>query len=218
MDFMKQFGRVITGIAILMAGVLLPGCGTAQSSNSFVYNPLGETNSSAQTLGNDAGQPGANDLLHMIHVGDDLTVAFNDQQIQPISDQVKQDGTITLIYNKPFHAAGKSIGELQQEIQKAYVPSYFKYLTVTIKTQERFYSIGGEVRAPGRQAFVSHMTVLQAVDTAGGFTDYAKKKSVLLIRSNGTHETENCVKALEDPKLDLEVYPGDKVHVPKRIW
>jgi hypothetical protein len=28
----------------------------------------------------------------------------------------------------------------------------------------------------------------------------------------------NCVKARQDPKLDLEVYAGDKIYVPRRIW
>ncbi|MDB6068627.1 MAG: polysaccharide export protein [Pedosphaera sp.] len=219
MDFMKYFGRLITGFAALVAGGLLLGCQTTQSSNSFAYNPLGETGAATgQLADNNASQMAEADPLHMINVGDELTVAFNDQQIQPITDQVKQDGTITLIYSKPFHAAGKSIGELQTEIQKTYVPNYFKYLTVTIKTQERFYSVGGEVRVPGRQAFVGHMTVLGAIDTAGGFTDFSNKKKVRLTRRDGRQFPVNCVKALEDPKLNLEVFPGDSVHVPKRFW
>jgi protein involved in polysaccharide export with SLBB domain len=211
MDFMKQFGRLTAGFAILLAGGLMVGCTTTQSSDPFAYNPLGETNAISS-------QMATNDLLHMVNVGDELTVAFNDQQIQPITDQVKQDGTITLIYSKPFHAAGKSIGDLQAEIHNAYVPSYFKYLTVTIKTQERFFSVGGEVRGPGRQAFVSHMTVLGAIDAAGGFTDFSNKKRVKLTRRDNRQFTVNCVKALEDPTLDLEVFPGDKIFVPKRWW
>jgi hypothetical protein len=28
----------------------------------------------------------------------------------------------------------------------------------------------------------------------------------------------NCNKALDDPKLDLPVYPGDKIVVKRRLW
>jgi hypothetical protein len=41
---------------------------------------------------------------------------------------------------------------------------------------------------------------------------------VKLTRVNGRTQTVNCVKALENPSLDPEIYPGDKVYVPRRIW
>ena len=28
----------------------------------------------------------------------------------------------------------------------------------------------------------------------------------------------NCKKAMTHPELDLEVYPGDKIIVPRRLW
>ena len=28
----------------------------------------------------------------------------------------------------------------------------------------------------------------------------------------------NCIKALDDPKLDLFVYPGDKIVIKRRFW
>jgi hypothetical protein len=39
-----------------------------------------------------------------------------------------------------------------------------------------------------------------------------------LTRFDGRTQTVNCVKALDKPSLDPEVYPGDKIHVPRRIW
>ena len=52
---------------------------------------------------------------------------------------------------------------------------------------------------------------LGAIKAAGGFTDFANKKRVKLTRADGTTETVNCIKALEDPHLDLEVFPGDGI-------
>jgi len=64
---------------------------------------------------------------------------------------VHDDGTITLQQNKTFQAAGKSRGLLEREVRDAYVPSEWLHLTVTIKPQERFYFVGGEVKAPAKQ-------------------------------------------------------------------
>jgi len=58
--------------------------------------------------------------------------------------------------------------------------------------------------------------VLRAIDSAGGFTEFAKKSRVTITRANGRQITVNCAKALEHPEFDLDVFPGDKVWVKKR--
>jgi polysaccharide export outer membrane protein len=138
----------------------------------------------------------------------------------PFQAKLKDDGTITLLLNQPFTAAGKTRGDLEKEIRERYVPRYFKYMTVTItrEVQTLFYYLDGEVKAPNRQIYISRITVLKAIASAGGFTEYAKKKAVKLTRLDGRKITVNCVKALDDPSLDLEVYPGDKIYVPRKIF
>jgi polysaccharide export outer membrane protein len=117
-------------------------------------------------------------------------------------------------------AAGKTTGDLEKEIRKCYVPNYYKYMTVSVRQQEstRWYYINGEVKSPNRQIYNSRITVLKAIASAGGFTDFANKKKVKLTRVDGRTQTVNCVKALDNPSLDPEVYPGDTIHVPRRIW
>ncbi len=168
-------------------------------------------------MNNDAAADPTGTLLH---VGDDINVAFSDTptQIPPIADTIKEDGSITLMLNQKFQAAGKTIGALQSEIRDRYVPQYFKYLTVSIKPETRFYSVGGEVRAPNRQAYTGYMTVLRAIDTAGGFTDFANKSEVAVTHTSGETFYVNCKKAQTHPELDKQIFPGDKIYVKKRIW
>ena len=59
--------------------------------------------------------------------------------------------------------------------------------------------MNGEVRAPSRQIYNSRITVLKAIASAGGFTDFANKKKVRLTRVDGRTQTVNCVKALDNP-------------------
>jgi hypothetical protein len=84
------------------------------------------------------------------------------------------------------------------------------------KPGERWYEVSGEVRSPGRQAYQSRITVLQAIALAGGFTDFADKKKVLLTHRRGRSEVVNCVKALDDPSLDMGLQPGDTILVQRQ--
>jgi protein involved in polysaccharide export with SLBB domain len=158
----------------------------------------------------------------VLRVGDGLTVTFTDTPIPiPVfEEKIKEDGTITLSLNQVFKAEGKTLGALEKEIRARYVPDYYKFMTVTLRHQEstRWYYVLGEVRSPSRQIYTSRTTVTKAIASVGGFTDFANKKSVKLTRVDGRTFTVNCVKALDNPTLDLEVYPGDKIYVKRSIW
>ena len=155
----------------------------------------------------------------VLRVGDLVRVSLLDipQPPQPVEIRIPDDGRITLPYNITVDARGKTVSQLQEEIRKAYVPTYFVRLTVNIKTEERFYYVGGEVRVPSRQPYNGEITVLRAVDTAGGFTDYANRRKIELRRANGQVHIINSEKARKDSKLDLIVYPNDQITVQKRI-
>lgn len=149
--------------------------------------------------------------------GDKVTIEFGDVPgLAPVAQTVREDGILSLPLNVEVAAAGKTRNELAKEIEKTYVPKYYRRLTVLVKTEDRFYFVGGEVKNPSRQLYMGEMTVLKALQSAGDFTDFAQKKKVELMRSNGHREVIDCVKALRDPKKDLPVYPGDRIYVPRR--
>ena len=155
----------------------------------------------------------------ILNVGDTVMVAFSDTpsliDIKP--QRIGEDGNIKLPYNVTVRAAGKTPGQLQDDIRKEYVPRIFVNLTATVRTEERFYYVGGEVRVPARQPYFGDMTVLKAIDTAGGFTDFADRDKIELRRSGGQKFTIKWKKALQDAKTyDLPVFPNDQVTVHKR--
>jgi polysaccharide export outer membrane protein len=154
---------------------------------------------------------------YTLRVGDQLTVSFFDitPVITPVTDEIKEDGSITLIYNEKFQAVGKTIGQLQTEVHDRYVPAYVKYMTVNIAPANRSYSVSGEVRAQNRYPYSGHMTVLEAITAAGGFTDYANQRKVKITRADHRQFTVNCIKARTDPDLNVEIFPGDTIYVPQ---
>jgi protein involved in polysaccharide export with SLBB domain len=133
-------------------------------------------------------------------------------------ERIKADGTIYLPLIGSIQAAGKTAGQLQREIQDAYVPRFYQpgQLTVTVKSEYRMFYVYGEVRRPDRFAYSGQMTVLSAIAAAGGFTDFAAKTRVQLIRSNGERVEVNTKRALKNRSLDPAVYPGDNIYVPRR--
>jgi len=191
----------------------MPGSGTVSATEPAAL-PVDATQTSSNAA---PAIPSRSDLLS---IGDAIKVIFSDLPIlvPPFEERVKVDGTITLLQNQTFNADGKSRGDLEKEIRARYVPAIFKNLTVTIQPQERFYFVYGEVKIPNRQIYLGRMTVLKAIASSGGFTDFADKTKVRLIRADGTTQIVNCKKALIDPRMDLEVFPGDTVHVRRSIW
>ena len=151
--------------------------------------------------------------------GDLITVTFSDTPTPIVEhkERIRDDGKMTLIYNVSVQAAGRTAGELQEAIRAALVPKYFKYLTVIVKAEDRFYFVGGEVKIPNRQLYLGDMTVLRAIDTAGGFTDFANRKRIELRRSGKTFKID-WYKAMKNSNLDLPVYPNDQIIVFKRIF
>jgi protein involved in polysaccharide export with SLBB domain len=235
----KQLGCWGAVCGLILVGVCLSGCHTQSHQQQFAELPPGIAPASsaipaaasaaapvaATTASPSTGAAVANvggPEPEVFRVGDSLTITYSDlpQPTPAFEGKIKEDGTVTLLLNKTFTAAGKTAGELEKEIRAYYVPRYYKYMTVNVKTVEstRWYYVYGEVRQPNRQIYTSRLTVLQAIASSGGFTDFANKKKVKLTRVDGRSQIENCPKAQDNPSLDLEVYPGDKIYVPRRIW
>lgn len=226
---------VVCGLVLM--GLCLAGCRTQFAEQQFgEMPPGGTTNSAANSASATApvsvpvvspgGAPAvtnSGDLEpEVFRVGDSLTITFTDMPVQfsPFEEKIKEDGTITLLQNMTFTAVGMTPRDLAKEIRKRYVPDYYKYMTVTVKQPDntRWYYVEGEVKGASRQIYNSRITLLKAITSAGGFTDFANKKKVTLTRVDGRTITVNCVKARGNPKLDPEIYPGDRIYVPRSIW
>jgi len=225
---------------LALAGLFLAGCSGpkyAEIPGVGRGQPAGVTSSGAavpaQTVSN--VQPTAGTVqptpgnppqtaIDFIRVGDTLTVTFADlpYRQEPIDDRVRDDGTIMLLQNLSFKAAGRTRGDLEKEIRAKYVPEFFKTLTVTVtpKAQTQFFYVDGEVKRPDRQVYIGRLRLTQAIASANGFTDFARKSAIELTRVDGRKQTINYQKASKDPSLDPEILPGDKIWVPRRnpIW
>lgn len=118
-------------------------------------------------------------------------------------------------------AIGKSPHELETLISDLYVKmNVFKQIAVTVTPGQRYYYVSGQINniSQTKQLYTGRVTVLGAISAAGGFNEFAARKRVQLTRQDGTIFMVNCNKALKDPKLDLEVFPGDKIFVDQETF
>jgi polysaccharide export outer membrane protein len=155
-----------------------------------------------------------------IRAGDTLVISLLDI-LEPVKDQefvVRTDGTINMLHLGTVMAAGKTFGQFEHDLQTAYVQrKIFRQVTVSVKPGIRFYSVGGEVKQPGRMQYSGETTVVRAVISCGDFTEFAKRTKVEILRANGDRETVDCNKAREDQKYDRPICPGDAVFVPRSL-
>lgn len=131
--------------------------------------------------------------------------------------QISSDGTINLPYINPIRAAGISPSRLASNIQDAYRQGQiYQSPNIVVSTQNvaRFVNVGGDVRRPSRVPYTADLTLLNAINAAGGFTEYANQRRVQLLR-DGTTTVVDIRAIRRDPTADIVLRPGDQIEVPR---
>jgi polysaccharide export outer membrane protein len=217
-----RFGSTSALLALVVLVLHVSGCQTRPDRDQFEDPDAegGMAGSGLDPAGNGAEETSPGPTPDMLRTGDRIMLVFsgnpNAPQV-PHVEQIREDGYITPpLLGKNVLAAGKTIGQLQGELRKMYVPAFFSTLTITVRSEERYFSVGGQVNRPGQILYRSDMTVLKAVQAAGDFTDFANRRRVLLTRKDGTLLEVDCRRALRDSRYDPPVYPGDIIHVQQR--
>jgi len=134
---------------------------------------------------------------------------------------VRSDGKISFPLVNDFPAAGLSPMELKFNLEKA-LKSYVERPVVTVHVtnpaSQRFYILG-EVMRTGEYPLVKQLTVLQAFALAGGFTEWASKKEIILLRHEGGKDKiyrinyKEITKG-EDFSQNLKLKADDTIIVP----
>jgi polysaccharide export outer membrane protein len=97
---------------------------------------------------------------------------------------VRLDGKLTFPLLNDVQAAGLTTLDLKSIIEnglKDYVANPVVTVNVRQPLSKRFYVLG-EVKRTGEYPLVKHLTVLQAFALAGGFTEWASKDEIILLR------------------------------------
>jgi polysaccharide export outer membrane protein len=200
-------GLLVTAAALC----LLPGCST-------IHNLPGDSPRSKPTPAATTGD----EVTGRLRTGDMMSVRIDTggglATTPPSSDlSVDEEGNISLPLVGSIKAAGLTTSELAERIQANYVPRYYVRCNVTVLVAQRFFYVGGEVRNPGRFPWSDDTTLMKAINTSSGFTDYANRRKVQLTRG-GKVDVYNCEDLQRNPVKDPPIRPGDTITVPRSIF
>ncbi len=171
--------------------------------------------STDEISGSNPSIPTANTTAQL-RPGDSLTVSVQSVP-EPHSNSVQIDGEgfISLPYIGNVVAAGATTGELAQHIRQTYIDGeIYRALDVSVTVTERYVYVGGEVTRPGRIIWTPDLTLTKAIQSAGGFTLYAKENRVTLARDQDAYDI-NVTLAQKNPAQDVLLMPGDSIQVPR---
>jgi len=157
-------------------------------------------------------------------IGADDVLAINVWKEPEVSRSVpvRSDGKISLPLVGELMAGGQTPLQLEQEITKR-LQNYISEPEVTVIVQDsksQRINILGMVARPGSYLLTGSATVLDAIAMAGGFKDFAKQKSIYVLRANGdgtqkriSFNYKEVIKG-KNPDQNVRLLPRDTVVVP----
>jgi polysaccharide biosynthesis/export protein len=169
----------------------------------------------------DAKKPATADPNYVIGAQDVLDInVWKEPDVSRVVP-VRPDGKISLPLLNDVQAAGLTPSELAAQVTeslKKYVTNPQVTVIVTTINSQRVYILG-EVTRPGAFPLLPGMSVLQALSSAGGFTQFAKVKSIFVRRVENGKESKypfnyRDVITGKRPEQDILLKAGDTIVVP----
>jgi protein involved in polysaccharide export with SLBB domain len=145
----------------------------------------------------------------------------NEEQLQVNNTYtIDATGSVNLPYINKVKAEGLTPAELSRAIEEAYRANKIytnPNITILMQPSARYVNVGGSVRNPTRVPFTEDMTLLTAINAAGGFNDFADQRHVRLLRGNEA-KIYDVRQFRRDPSLDVRLRPGDRIEVPQSFF
>lgn len=203
------------GLSILFA-LMLSGCITVQPVNSpgkqsVGAETVGATNATERVKSNE-------NAVYELAPLDPIYIRFSgildQQQLELVIDE---KGEISLLHiSEPIKAAGLTPSELAKKIERCYVDGgIYRNVSVSVTMTAKVYYLQGEVIQPGQFQLMSGTTLLQAIAGARGYTPYADKRKVSILRHGRILGTYNVRDIEKDPSQDVRIEAGDVIKVPQ---
>ena len=160
--------------------------------SASLFSGLGGSITRCATQNNDAARPSqaisastvATDPDYKIGPQDMLRIdVWKEPDISRVVP-VRPDGKITLPLVNDVQASGLTTNQLAAKIAeglKKYITSPQVTVGVTEINSRKFF-VSGEVARPGAFPLLPNMTVLQALSSAGGLTQFAREKKIYILR------------------------------------
>jgi polysaccharide export outer membrane protein len=210
-----------TGLAAIAAALACalggPAMGQDKANHALQADASAAPPAPSSTAARDARDP------HYV-IGNDDVLAVNVWKEPDLTQSltVRSDGNISMPLIGEVHATGRTPLQLQQEITEK-LRTYITEPEVTVMVTQMNslkFNILGRVMKPGSYSLSAATTVLDAIALAGGFQDFAKQKSMYILRpgasGSDTRIAFNYKSVIrgEHPEQNIRLEPNDTIVVP----
>jgi polysaccharide biosynthesis/export protein len=156
---------------------------------------------------------------YIIGESDSLEVSIWGEQALSRQVTVRPDGLVSLPLIGEVKATGKTPVELQGTIEQAL--SKFikdpKCVVIVLEPKSKQIYVDGQVVNPGQFVLDKDIYFSQIISLAGGFTEWADKGSITILRNEGDKRVPikaDYNKIIKGKKPDIKLMPGDTIVVP----
>ena len=160
------------------------------------------------------------DNSYVIGASDMVIVSVLKEPTLSSSLLVRPDGMISMPLLGDVKASGLTPLQLADVITgklKKYIQDPNVTIVLSQMNSKKIYLIG-EVAKPGPEELTPGMTLLQAVATAGGLTQFANAKKIYILRTEGGKQQKIPVQYKQalrgESSFNLTLNPGDTIVVP----
>lgn len=176
-----------------------------------------------------AGAETGPDDSYQLQPGDRVAIKIypEDEFIKGSETEISTEGNITIPLVGRVPVGGKSVAEAEKILAAILDRDYLVDPEVVIEVLEYKtlnFVVLGEVKKPGTYQFPpgkTSLTLLQAISEAGGFSDIANIKKIVIRRKTSGRETvlhanaDNIIRG-RDP--DVQLQAEDIVHVSESLF
>jgi polysaccharide export outer membrane protein len=208
-QMIKRLCLMVLGCAFLVASL----CAQSPEKVAAQASPVRSADTSAKPMGEAEYKIGPQDVLRID--------VWKEPDISSRAIPVRPDGKISLPLLNDVQAAGLTTMELAASIREGlrkFINNPQVTVTLTEINSRRVYCTG-EVLKPGALSLLPNMTALQALSSCGGFTQFARIKSIYILRVEDGKQVQHpfnykdVVKG-KKPEDNILLQPGDVIVVP----
>jgi len=188
-------GLLVVLLALTMTSGAIPAWALENDTPSRSTTPL-------DTLSN-----------YQLGPGDRIKIAVYEEKDLTVETALTDAGTILYPFLGEIKVSGMTVGRLSELIIQKLKGPYLVDPKVSISvTQYRSFFIYGEVQKPGSYPYQPGLTVQRAVAIAGGFTERASRRAILLEKESDPAHAQTKT------KLNTAVEPGDVITVEESFF
>jgi polysaccharide export outer membrane protein len=217
--------RIVRFIAVIAAALITASVGYAQSASiktqpdtKLAINKDTGAVSSAADL---AAKPATDDPNYVIGPEDELIISVWKEPDISRTVPVRPDGKISLALLNDVQATGRTPMQLGVDITeklKNFISEPQVTVIVTKINSQRIFVVG-EVPRTGAYTLLPNMTAVDAISSAGGFTPFAKRTKIYILRRESGKLTTipfNYKEVVRNRRAEQDVVlkPGDRIVVP----